>query len=153
MWGTTYDPGVGDRNQILQKSILQYIGEIKGLKYSDSLISLSFSKSKDIKLLHGDSIEQLSHFKIQTLPIEDEFVPITNEIEFLYTTFDQQEELKRSGRGRGGKGLGKKKDNEDHPANKMIISYYFRSKGKNGEQIIKDFVQVLSFSTSISTSI
>lgn len=123
---------------------MQYIGEIKGLKLPESQISLSFMKNKDIKALHGDSVDQLAHFNVTTLPMEDDYIKVNKDIEFLYTIYDEQEEQQRSGRGRG-RGRGKKKDDGYSKANKKIIYYYFRSKGADGEQKIKDFVQVLRY--------
>jgi hypothetical protein len=106
-----------------------------GVKSNETEISLS---SKIGKETYGDTADQLANFKINTLPPEEEYIPLVNGIELYMETYDESESKGGRGRRKGGK----KKDDDYEKANKKIIYYYFRVKEKDGMKKITEFVEV-----------
>lgn len=105
------------------------------MKSNDTQISLS---SKIGEVGYGDTADQLSNFKINTLPPEEVYIPLVNGIELYMDTWDEREENGGSRRKKG-----KKKDDYDYDkANKMRITYFFRVKEKDGRKKITEFVEV-----------
>lgn len=118
---------------------MTYITENIGIKSSDTQISLASQKHDN---LYGDSVDQLAHYKVNTLPPEEEYIHVTKDVEFYFETWDQSEQQGRN-RGRGRRNNNKKDDDDNgQRANKKILYYYFRSKGKDGEKKIRAFIDV-----------
>jgi hypothetical protein len=136
-WGDIIEKETGERNNVLQKAILAYVTEVIGYKSNETDISLSSKVGEDE--IYGDTVDQLASYKINTLPPEEEYIPLVNGIEMYMETWDESAE---GGRARRKKG--KKKDDiydYDKPY-KKIIYYYFRVKEKDGKAKITEFIEV-----------
>lgn len=118
------------RNNILQKAISLYIGELGDLKLDESVFSFMAVKEKSTlcrdtwEQQYGSTVEQLQQYSVNTLPPRDIWITLRPGLEFKQM-YDTDE------------GSNKKEDR----VSKESLSYFFRSKGPNAAQTIDTFLQ------------
>lgn len=81
--------GRDERNNILQKALTLYIGETAGAKnYKVANVSLLAAKEKGIRdestwdMNYGSTADQLKRYQVTTVPPKDEWVKVSDGIEF-----------------------------------------------------------------------
>lgn len=122
-----------ERNNILQKAISMYIGELGDLKLSHSQLSFIAIKEKasvndSYEKEYGSTVDQLKQYSINTVPSENTWIDLVPGLQFKYYT-ESDEDAK----------ITKQKKN----VFKEETFYEFRSKGPNAEKLIDDFIRVL----------
>jgi hypothetical protein len=122
-----------ERNNILQKAIALYIGELGDLKLSESQLSFMAVKENSTfnddtyEKEYGSTVDQLKQYSINTLPPEDTWIDLIPGLQFRLSIEDDADS---------------KKGKKENFITKVETFYDFKSKGPNAEKIIDDFIQV-----------
>lgn len=135
-WGSVIKSnGKEERNNILQKAIILYIGEIKDLKFENGKISLMAVQEKgkrdqeSYEMVYGSTADQLKQYSVNILPPNNQWVVLksdkANYLEFMQSSSEEENE-------------GDKKDNGPR---KNVTIFHFKTSKDCGEKIIDAFIQ------------
>ncbi|CAN0433199.1 unnamed protein product [Ascophyllum nodosum] len=136
----------GQRNNILQKAIMLYVGELQ-LKYDNALVVLSSVKEKDNRNddpyhhifrrpVHGSTAEQLKAYRVNVTPPQNIWVEVDDRVFFQQIT--QLEEGEHSEGKNASKDL-KKKASLSYSSN--TIHFAFRCTEWDGDVRIDAFIR------------
>jgi len=101
-WGSVLRAGKEERNNILQKAITLYIGEIKGIKLETSRLSFMAAKEKAQRdtdtweVQYGSTAEQLEQYAINTLPPNDVWVDLRTNLSFRQSNKEDESDGKEA---------------------------------------------------------
>jgi SpoVK/Ycf46/Vps4 family AAA+-type ATPase len=129
-WGYEVKNGKEERNNILQKALTMFIGEIKTLKMNSSKLSFMAVQEKgsvgeDYEMEYGSTVEQLEQYRVSTLPQDNEWIDIRKGLRFCQSVLEPDSD-------EGGKSEGKIK--------KTTIRFEFEGENPGGSKLIDDFV-------------
>jgi len=116
------------RNNILQKAIMLYIGEMKNIKLPESIVSLMAVKEKGTfnddswEMEYGNTAEQLQGYSVNTLPPEEVWIELRPGLKFMQSIEEEEGDSKKK-------------------VTKLEIIYTFKASGKDAEKRIDDFIQ------------
>ncbi len=121
--------GRDQRNNILQKALTMYIGEMCATQaYKNANVSLLAAKEKGKRdqctweMKFGDTAEQLKAYNVCTVPPKDEWVTVDKDVQFKEAIFTDEE---------GG---------ENNKVNKKNTVFMFQTTADNGGKIIDSFI-------------
>eukprot|EP00752_Nemacystus_decipiens_P011862 g10522.t1 len=132
-WGTEDGNAEGQRNNILQKAIALYVGQL-GLKYDDALVVLSSVKEKgnrdedSYNMVYGGTAEQLKAYRVGITPPENNWVEVEDAVFFKQVTGVEEEGDPESGKN-ATKDLKRK------------TSFVFQCAARDGDARIESFIQ------------
>ena len=94
-WGSVIRAGKEERNNILQKAIMLYLGELKNTfemknsKLSFMAIQEKTTVDENYRVVYGSTVEQLKAYSINTLPEEDQWIEIRPGLFFMQQTITE----------------------------------------------------------------
>lgn len=97
-WGRSFNSGgKEERNNILQKAVMMFIGEMKGLEMNTSKLSFMAVKEKgqrneEYEMEYGSTVEQLEQYKVATLPQHGAWIDVAKGLRFRQTLIEPNEE-------------------------------------------------------------
>lgn len=97
-WGYSVNGGgKEERNNILQKAVMMFIGEMKGLEMNTSKLSFMAVKEKgqrneEYEMEYGSTVEQLEQYKVATLPQHGAWIDVAKGLRFRQTLIEPNEE-------------------------------------------------------------
>eukprot|EP00903_Cladosiphon_okamuranus_P014647 g13582.t1 len=132
-WGTEDGGAEGQRNNILQKAISLYVGQL-GLKYDSALVVLSSVKEKgnrdedSYNMVYGGTAEQLKAYRVGITPPENNWVEVEDAVFFQQVNGVEEEGDPESGKN-ATKDLKRK------------TSFVFKCAARDGDARIESFIQ------------
>ncbi|CAN0119203.1 unnamed protein product [Scytosiphon promiscuus] len=133
-WGIDDGASEGQRNNILQKAVSLYVGQL-GLQYDNALVVLSSVKEKgnrdedNYNMVYGGTAEQLKAYRVGITP------PQNNWVEVEDTVFFQQQVTGVEEEGEGESGKNTTKDL------KKTTSHHFKCAEWDGDKRIDAFIR------------
>lgn len=133
-WGYTLKSGKEERNNILQKAILLYIADMKGVKMKTSKMSFIAMQEKGYRddnydMVYGGTSEQLEQYQVNTVPPYATWIDLDAKtgLRFQQTIAEPDE---------GGEGK------ESNRPMKTNIVYTFQAPNPKGEEVIDAWVNM-----------
>lgn len=133
-WGSVIrSNGKEERNNILQKAIILYIGELKNIEYRNAKVSLMAVSEKakrddnTYEMVYGSTADQLSCYSVNIVPPNGTWVKLRDNLDFMQN-MDEED------------GGGNKEGKSDGPR-KNVTTYHFKCPKQCGEKLIEDFIQ------------
>lgn len=132
-WGSVIRNGKEERNNILQKALILFVGEIKSIEYDDAKVSLMAISEKGKRdedtweMVYGSTADQLSAYSINIIPPSGRWITLRENLEFMQELDEENPENNKEGQAQGPR--------------KNITRYHFRVLKKHGEELIENFIQ------------
>lgn len=126
-----YDPtSKDDRNNILQKGLAMYIGQMVKVEYLNASVNLSAIKEKGQRddswcMVYGGTAEQLKAYKINSSPPFGTWISLRDKLQYRRIRDDEEE---------GG-------EKNKSAAPKVTITFQFMCKGAGGDKVIDAFIE------------
>ncbi|CAN0083822.1 unnamed protein product, partial [Ectocarpus sp. 8 AP-2014] len=136
IWGYEDEGVEGHRNNILQKAVSLYVGQL-GLKYDHAMVVLGSVKEKGKRDedsyvtfddVYGGTAEQLKAYRVGVTPPQNNWVELEDAVYFQQVTGVQEEG-------------GSDKNNSSTKDVKKKTTYHFRCSERDGDERIDKFVQ------------
>ncbi|CAM9180173.1 unnamed protein product [Ectocarpus sp. 4 AP-2014] len=133
IWGYEDEGVEGHRNNILQKAVSLYVGQL-GLKYDHAMVVLGSVKEKGKRdedsydMVYGGTAEQLKAYRVGVTPPQNNWVEVEDAVYFQQVTGVQEEG-------------GSDKNNSSTKDVKKKTTYHFRCSERDGDERIDKFVQ------------
>jgi chaperone BCS1 len=132
-WGSVIRTnGKEERNNILQKALILYICDIKGVEYRNAKVSLMAVSEKgkrdddSYEMVYGSTADQLGAYNVNIVPPSGTWVTLRENLEFMQNNEEENNE------GKEGKSDGPRKN---------VTTYHFKTPIKFGEKVIEGFIQ------------
>ena len=130
-WGETVKNGNEERNNILQKALMMYIGDMKTLDMNASKLSFMAVQEKGImgddwEMEYGSTVEQLEQYQVSTLPQYEEWIDLRKGLRFCQSIIEPDDDRKGSA--------------NDVKINKMTIRFEFEGENPGGAKLIDTFI-------------
>ncbi|CAM9104163.1 unnamed protein product, partial [Ectocarpus fasciculatus] len=133
-WGSVIrSNGKEERNNILQKALILYIGELKNIEYANAKVSLMAVSEKakrddnTYEMVYGSTADQLSCYSVNIIPPNGHWVTLRENLEFMQNSDEED--------------AGGNKEGKSDGPRKNVTTYHFKTPKKCGEKMIEDFIQ------------
>jgi hypothetical protein len=135
-WGSVIrSNGKEERNNILQKAIILFIGEMKHIKMNNAKVSLMAVTEKGnldqntYEMVYGSTADQLKQYDINVLPPSNTWIELRPNLNFMISTSEE-----------GGDNEGGNRSS-DNAMRKNVTTYHFRVPQHCGEAVIDGFLK------------
>lgn len=135
-WGSVIrSNGKEERNNILQKAIILFIGEMKHIKMNSAKVSLMAVTEKGnrdqdtYEMVYGSTADQLKQYDINVLPPCNVWIELRPDLNFMITNNEED------GDGEGGN------RNSGNTVRKNVTMYHFKVPRSSGESVIDGFLK------------
>jgi hypothetical protein len=135
-WGSVIrSNGKEERNNILQKAIILFIGEMKHIKMNNAKVSLMAVTEKGnldqntYEMVYGSTADQLKQYDINVLPPSNTWIELRPDLMFMISTSEEGDNEE------GNRG------NSNNSMRKNVTTYHFKVPQRCGEAVIDVFLK------------